>query len=68
MCPNAGDRAKGDRGSWYVAKWADKYLSDAQKRLQKLIPGFNLRVEDVYTMQQSCAYEVNIIYQERLSR
>ncbi|ESK88274.1 acid phosphatase [Moniliophthora roreri MCA 2997] len=54
-CPNF-NRAAG-RGQWYVSRWADKYLASARKRLQKKIRGFKLKIEDVYAMQQLCAYE-----------
>ena len=57
-CPNADDSKKADRGSWYLRKWAAIYLEDARARLQRHIQGFNLTIEDVYTMQQMCAYEV----------
>ncbi|KAK7037570.1 hypothetical protein VNI00_011062 [Paramarasmius palmivorus] len=57
VCPNANRRTVSDRGTWYVARWADKYLATARKRLQKQIKGFELSIEDVYTMQQMCAYE-----------
>lgn len=57
-CPNAQNNAKSDRGVWYVTRWADIYLKDARARLATEIKGFDLTVEDVYTMQQMCAYEV----------
>ncbi|PPQ73607.1 hypothetical protein CVT24_008065 [Panaeolus cyanescens] len=56
-CPNANDKSKSDRGFWYVKNWSEIYLEDARKRLQKDIPGFELAIQDVYTMQQLCAYE-----------
>ncbi|KAI0349614.1 phytase [Trametes cingulata] len=56
-CPNARDHAKGDRGVHYVRQWADIYLQDALARLQPQIHGLHLSIEDVYTMQQLCAYE-----------
>ncbi|KAF9453707.1 phytase [Macrolepiota fuliginosa MF-IS2] len=56
-CPNAGDNDKADRGIWYVRRWADIYLKDARERLADEIKGFDLTVEDVYTMQQMCSYE-----------
>ncbi|KAF8452345.1 histidine phosphatase superfamily [Boletus edulis BED1] len=62
-CPNAGTHNKADRSLTYVKKWAGIYLEQAQKRLQAdLKPtdggqGFNLEIEDVYRMQQMCAYE-----------
>jgi len=57
-CLNAGDKTKGDRGSWYIERWADIYLKDARKRLQEQLHGLDLSIEDVYTMQQMCPYEV----------
>jgi len=56
-CNNAGDPAKSDRGQYYVMKWANKYLQDAQRRLSKHVAGYDLSIEDVYTMQETCAYE-----------
>jgi len=57
-CPNANDSKKSDRGVWYLQKWAAIYLADALARLQAQISGYTLTIEDVYTMQQTCAYEV----------
>lgn len=71
-CPNAGTHNKSDRSSTYIKEWAGIYLKEAQKRLQAdLKPaedgqGFNLEIEDVYRMQQMCAYEV--AYYGSLSR
>ncbi|KAI0342559.1 phosphoglycerate mutase-like protein [Trametopsis cervina] len=56
-CPNSNDRAKADRGVWYVRKWANIYLKDAQARLAPQLKGHDLSIEDVYTLQQLCAYE-----------
>ncbi|KAI0759394.1 histidine phosphatase superfamily [Trametes elegans] len=56
-CPNAHDHAKGDRAIPYVRQWAGTYLRDALARLQPQIKGFHLTIEDVYVMQQLCAYE-----------
>jgi hypothetical protein len=41
-----------------VKKWASIYLKAAQYRLQKQIDGYTFTIEDVYIMQQMCAYEV----------
>ena len=57
-CPNAKDKTKGDRGNWYTARWAERYLKSAQKRLQKQLNGLDLSIEDVFVMQQLCPYEV----------
>ncbi|EKM83174.1 hypothetical protein AGABI1DRAFT_33745 [Agaricus bisporus var. burnettii JB137-S8] len=56
-CPNAKTQSKAERAVWYLTRWADKYLNEAQKRIAKDIKGFDLTIEDVYTMQQMCAYE-----------
>ncbi|KAI0048206.1 phosphoglycerate mutase-like protein [Auriscalpium vulgare] len=56
-CPNAGDRSIADRGTPFVKEWANVYLQQARDRLQSQIPGYNLTIEDVYTMQQMCPYE-----------
>ncbi|KAI0757472.1 phosphoglycerate mutase-like protein [Daedaleopsis nitida] len=56
-CPNAGDRSKSDRGVPYVAEWASIYLKDAVSRLRPQMHGYELTTEDVYTLQQMCAYE-----------
>ncbi|KAI0273831.1 phosphoglycerate mutase-like protein [Gloeopeniophorella convolvens] len=56
-CRNAGDKTKADRGTPFVAEWANVYLRTARARLQEQIPGYTLSIEDVYTMQQMCAYE-----------
>jgi hypothetical protein len=58
MCPNAGDRAKADRGTVYVRQWAEIFLADAKKRIQPMLEGYTLVAEDVYSMMQMCAYEV----------
>ena len=57
-CPNANDYSKADRGTPFVREWTEIYLKDAIQRLQSQIAGFELQIEDVYTMQQMCAYEV----------
>ncbi|KAI0701864.1 phosphoglycerate mutase-like protein [Cytidiella melzeri] len=56
-CPNANDRDKADRGVWFVRNWANIYLQDAHARLAPQLKGYDISVEDVYTMQQMCAYE-----------
>lgn len=57
-CPNAGDRTKSDRAIPYVQQWAGIYLKDALARLRPQMHGYELTIEDVYTLQQTCAYEV----------
>lgn len=66
-CPNSRDRSKSDRGTAFVKEWAQIYLKDARERLQVELDGFDLKVEDVYTMQQMCAYEVSSIAEGVLS-
>lgn len=56
-CDNTNDRSKADRGTPFVKEWAAIYLQDARDRLQAQIDGYNLTIEDVYTMQQMCPYE-----------
>jgi len=38
--------------------WSSIYLKHAHSRLKKQIRGFDLTIEDVYDMQNMCAYEV----------
>ncbi|KAI0029734.1 phosphoglycerate mutase-like protein [Vararia minispora EC-137] len=56
-CTNANNATKGDRGTPFVRDWAGTYLRDARDRLQSNFGGIELSIEDVYTMQQMCAYE-----------
>jgi len=56
-CPNAGDKSKARRSKLFLEEWTNTYLKEAQDRLQKQIDGYPLTIEDVYTMQQMCAYE-----------
>ncbi|KIJ62097.1 hypothetical protein HYDPIDRAFT_94962 [Hydnomerulius pinastri MD-312] len=63
-CPNAKAHGKADRSLAYVREWTGIYLEEARGRLQgDLRPasdggsGFELEIEDVYRMQQMCAYE-----------
>ncbi|EIW74055.1 phosphoglycerate mutase-like protein [Coniophora puteana RWD-64-598 SS2] len=56
-CPNAKASGKGNRSLDYIRRWTATYLSDAYTRIQKQLSGLELSVEDVYTMQQMCAYE-----------
>ncbi|KAI0306751.1 phosphoglycerate mutase-like protein [Multifurca ochricompacta] len=56
-CHNGGNRAKADRGTSFVKEWAAIYLKEVRDRLQQHIDGYTLTIEDVYTMQQMCAYE-----------
>ncbi|KAJ3566101.1 hypothetical protein NP233_g7216 [Leucocoprinus birnbaumii] len=56
-CANAKIVEKADRGTWYNQQWANIYLRDTRERLAKQIQGFDLTIEDTFTMQQMCAYE-----------
>ncbi|KAF9218807.1 phosphoglycerate mutase-like protein [Gyrodon lividus] len=63
-CPNANAHGKADRSLRYVRQWTRIYLEEARQRLQAdLRPieeggeGLELEIEDVYRMQQMCAYE-----------
>jgi hypothetical protein len=58
-CPNAKDNTKANRGIVYTKKWAETYLKDAQARLAPQIKGYDLTIEDMFTLQQMCAYEVS---------
>lgn len=40
-----------------TAEWVGIYLKDATKRLQPLLKGYELTVDDVYAMQTLCPYE-----------
>ncbi|PVG01496.1 phosphoglycerate mutase-like protein [Serendipita vermifera] len=56
-CPNDRIPEIGDRGTFYVKQWANVYLRDAHIRIQGMLKGYDLTMEDVYTMQMMCAYE-----------
>ncbi|EGO00975.1 hypothetical protein SERLA73DRAFT_178983 [Serpula lacrymans var. lacrymans S7.3] len=56
-CPNARNPSKADRALPYLQEWTSIYLRHARHRLQHHLHGFDLSYEDVYTMQQMCAYE-----------
>jgi hypothetical protein len=45
-----------------LKEWANIYLKEAQDRLQKQFDGYTFTIEDVYTMQQMCAYEVSVAH------
>ncbi|KAG6902042.1 hypothetical protein C0995_005252 [Termitomyces sp. Mi166 len=48
---------KSSRSLWYLNKWTAIYLKKALDRLQRHLNGYELTIEDVYGMQQMCAYE-----------
>ena len=55
-CPNAnGDLY--NIGYTAAAEWETTYLKNAVKRLQQYIRGLELTVDDVYSMQNLCAFE-----------
>ncbi|KIM23174.1 hypothetical protein M408DRAFT_332472 [Serendipita vermifera MAFF 305830] len=56
-CPNDSNPLIGDRGTYYVKQWVSVYLVDAQQRIQSLLEGYELSMEDLYAMQMMCAYE-----------
>ncbi|KAF8330828.1 phosphoglycerate mutase-like protein [Cantharellus anzutake] len=56
-CPNALNASKAERGVLYVEEWTATYLRKALKRHQAQLKGLELTIEDMYTMQQLCAYE-----------
>ncbi|GJE91986.1 phosphoglycerate mutase-like protein [Phanerochaete sordida] len=56
-CPNFFFPDKGGRATWYVERWADIYLADALDRLALQLHGYDLTTEDLYAMQEMCAYE-----------
>jgi hypothetical protein len=56
-CPNTGISTKADRGIPFLKEWTNVYLKETRDRLQQYIDGYALTIEDVYTMQQMCAYE-----------
>ncbi|KAI9509975.1 phosphoglycerate mutase-like protein [Russula earlei] len=56
-CPNASHRSKGRRGTQFLKEWTNTYLTKALDRLQRQIDGYTLSIEDVYTLQQMCAFE-----------
>ncbi|KAH9079225.1 phosphoglycerate mutase-like protein [Lactarius deliciosus] len=41
----------------FLKEWTSVYLKETRDRLQQHIDGYALTIEDVYTMQQMCAYE-----------
>ncbi|EMD38508.1 hypothetical protein CERSUDRAFT_82782 [Gelatoporia subvermispora B] len=56
-CPNANKPSKADRAQPYIRQWASIYLKNALDRLAPQLHGYDLTIEDVYTLQQMCAYE-----------
>ncbi|KAL4077052.1 histidine phosphatase superfamily [Scleroderma yunnanense] len=56
-CRNNEDRSKAYRGIGPSTKWAARYLDKALKRLQRHVSGMELTVADLFSMQETCAYE-----------
>lgn len=56
-CPNDNNPTIGGRGYYYVEKWTHVYLEEARHRIQKMLHGYPLGIEDIYTMQMMCPYE-----------
>ncbi|TIA87770.1 hypothetical protein E3P99_02972 [Wallemia hederae] len=49
----------------HVHAWRNKYLRNAQKRLNKQAVGYDFDIDDVFAMQELCAYEtVSLGYSE----
>ncbi|KAH9947918.1 histidine phosphatase superfamily [Amylocystis lapponica] len=53
-CPNNG---LGNLGDYSSGNWTNIYLKAATSRLQQYLKGITLTTDDVYAMQQMCAYE-----------
>ncbi|OAX39485.1 phosphoglycerate mutase-like protein [Rhizopogon vinicolor AM-OR11-026] len=56
-CANNDIPHRGYRGEPYANAWKALYLRDAVPRLQTYIDGLELNIEDVYAMQELCAFE-----------
>ncbi|KAG1849295.1 phosphoglycerate mutase-like protein [Suillus subalutaceus] len=56
-CANNDVPSGGYRGQPYADAWKAVYLKDTVPRLQQYLDGFELDVEDVYAMQELCAFE-----------
>ncbi len=41
-----------------MQQWISVYLKDALTRIQALLSGYTLTLEDIFAMQTMCAYEV----------
>lgn len=57
-CPNSNTDGIGNLGSTKANLWKEVYLKAALGRLQPMITGYNLTINDLYVMQELCAYEV----------
>ena len=47
---------------YYVKQWVEVYLLKAHSRIQALLEGVQLTLEDVHAMQLMCAYEVLALF------
>ncbi|KAG1782255.1 histidine phosphatase superfamily [Suillus placidus] len=56
-CANNDIPDRGYRGQPYADAWKAVYLRDTVPHLQQYLEGFELDVEDVYAMQELCAFE-----------
>jgi hypothetical protein len=45
-----------------MTKWISTYLKDALTRIQGMLDGYNLTLEDIFAMQTMCAYEVRLSF------
>ncbi|KAI0665829.1 histidine phosphatase superfamily [Trametes maxima] len=63
-CHNAHAPSRGDRAVPFVRAWGTRYLRGELTRLAPQIEGFELTLEDVYVMQQLCAYEFFKLFTE----
>lgn len=55
-CPNANNEIS-DVSGYPSGNWTQIYLNQTTARLQQYLAGLNLTADDVYAMQQLCAYE-----------
>jgi hypothetical protein len=56
-CANNDVPHRGYRGQPYADAWKAVYLRDTVPRLQQYLDGVELDIEDVYAMQELCAFE-----------
>lgn len=56
-CPNANNDIN-DLGFDNQALWAPIYLKETLPRLQSMVTGIKLDIDDLLSMQDLCAYEV----------
>ncbi|KAG8894794.1 hypothetical protein FRB99_000985 [Tulasnella sp. 403] len=56
-CPNDNNPNISSRAGPYQAEWKGIYLKNATARLQGMLDGMDINVNDVYNFQMLCAYE-----------